>query len=265
MTEFSEELRRDIDAAAELLLSANYVVGLTGAGVSVESGIRPFRGPGGIWTEYGEPPMDGYQRFLADPKGDWEKRIKREGYLKALYETLESAKPNPGHYALAELEQLGVLKYLITQNVDNFHRLAGNKNLAEIHGNFYLVRCVNCNSRYRQEEISLEELPPCCPECGGIMKTDIVIFGEPIPSDVLHICQAETYKCDCMLSVGTSAFVYPAAGFPQIVKSKGGSLVEVGPYETELTYMCDISLRGKSGEILPELVSCIKARVKKRG
>jgi len=261
MAEFSQELKRSIDAAAELLLKAHYVVGLTGAGISVESGIRHFRGPGGLWTEYGEPPMDGYQRFLADPKGEWGKLIKREGYLKAAYESFEGAKPNPGHYALAKLEELGVLKFLITQNVDNFHRAAGNKNLAEIHGNFFLVRCIKCNSRYPQEEISLEKLPPSCPKCGGIIKIDTVMFGEPIPHDVISKCQEEVYKCDCMLSVGTSAFVYPAAGFPQIVKSRGGTLIEVDPYETALTYMCEVSLRGKSGEILPELVDCIRAKM----
>jgi NAD-dependent deacetylase len=261
MAEFNEELKRDIDAAAELLLKAKYVVGLTGAGVSVESGIRPFRGPGGLWTEYGEPPMNGYRRFMANPKREWEKLIKREGYLGVAYEAFETAKPNPGHYALAELEELGILKYLITQNVDNFHRAAGNKNLAEIHGNLYLVRCISCNSRYPQEEISLEELPPHCPKCGGMIKIDTVMFGEPIPPDILRVCQEEVYKCDCMLSVGTSAFVYPAAGFPSIVKGKGGSLIEVDLYETGNTYMSDISLRGKSGEILPELVNSVKAKM----
>ena len=153
------------------------------------------------------------------------------------------------------------MKYLITQNVDNFHRAAGSKNLAEIHGNFFLVRCIGCNSRYPQEEISLEELPPHCPKCGGIIKIDTVMFGEPIPPDVLSICQTEVYKCDCMLSAGTSAFVYPAAGFPSIVKGNGGSLVEVDLYETGITYMCDVSLRGKSGEILPELVNSVKAKM----
>jgi NAD-dependent deacetylase len=153
MAEFSEELRWNIEHAAELMLGAKHLVALTGAGVSVESGIRPFRGPGGLWTEHGEPPMDGYQRFLADPKREWERMLKREGYLRGMYEAFETAKPNPGHYALADLERIGVLKYLITQNVDNFHRASGNKNVAEIHGNFLLLRCIDCGSRYNREEI----------------------------------------------------------------------------------------------------------------
>jgi NAD-dependent deacetylase len=248
----------DIERAGRLIRASKYVVGLTGAGISVESGIRPFRGPGGLWTEYGEPPMDGYQRFLADPKAGWEHIVSREGYMGELYQALSQAKPHPAHYALAELEEFGILRYLITQNVDNLHRAAGSKNIAEIHGNFSKLRCVQCNLRYEMEEISLETLPPHCPRCGGIIKSDTVMFGEPLPADIIEICQAETNRCDCMLLVGTSASVYPAAGFPWQVKQRGGALIEAGPYETEITPFCDISLRGKAGEVLPRLVERIK-------
>lgn len=256
----SGELRE----AAKTLLSARYVVGLTGAGISVESGIPPFRGPGGLWTKYGEPPMDGYQRFLENPRKAWESRLRREGYLKEIYETLEKAQPNPAHYALAELEELGILKFLITQNVDNLHRAAGSKKLAEIHGNFLLLRCISCNSRFAQGEISLEELPPRCPYCGGIIKWDTVAFGEPIPPDVLRVCQEEASKSDCMLVVGTSATVYPAAAFPREVRMRGGTLIEVNLYETELTPLCQVSLRGKCGEVLPALVAEVKALLAER-
>jgi len=205
--------------------------------------------------------MDGYQRFLANPKADWEQRLKRGGYARELYEALEAAEPNPAHYALAELEELGVIGYLITQNVDNLHFAAGSKKVAEIHGNFSKLRCIQCCSRYGREEISLETLPPHCPRCGGIIKGDTVMFGEPIPLDVLKTCQDETSKSDCMLLVGTSAFVYPAAGFPQEVKRRGGALIEVDPYETGLTRFCDVSLRGKAGEMLPRLVDYIKVKL----
>ncbi|MBA7514721.1 NAD-dependent protein deacetylase [subsurface metagenome] len=255
----------DIEHAARLILASQYVVGLTGAGVSVESSIRPFRGPDGLWTEYGEPPMDGYQHFLADPKTSWEQRIKREGYARELYETLMKAKPNPAHYALAGLEEMGILRSLITQNVDNLHRAAGNRKIAEIHGNFSKLRCIQCNSRYEPEEISLEILPPRCPRCNGIVKSDTVMFGEPIPVDVLEICQDEASKCDCMLLVGTSAFVYPAAGFPLQVKGKEGILIEVNLYETEITSSCNISFRGKAGEVLPRLVEGIKVKLQESG
>jgi NAD-dependent deacetylase len=252
-------MKSDIERAARLILASRYVIGITGAGISVESGIRPFRGPGGIWTEHGEPPMDGYQRFLEDPKGHWEDIVKSSGVTSEFVRALESAQPNPAHYALAELENLGILKYLITQNVDNLHLAAGSKNVAEIHGNFRKLRCIECNARYEMDEISLETLPPQCPRCRGIIKTDGVMFGEPIPLDILQICQQETRKSDCMLSVGTSAFVYPAASFPQEVKRRGGALIEVDPYETGLTPLCDVSIRGNAREKVPQLVDCIKA------
>ena len=257
-------LEKAFEVAAEVLCEAKHVVVLTGAGISVESGIRPFRGPGGLWTERGEPPMDGFQRFMADPKKAWEDIVQRRTqYGDDFTRSFREAKPNPGHYALAELEELGIVKYLITQNVDNLHRAAGSKNVAEIHGNMALLRCLGCNARYPRDQITLETLPPRCPKCNGVIKSDGVMFGEPIPSDVLDICQRETARCDCILSVGTSAFVYPAAGFPQTVKRKGGALIEVNLYETPMTPMCDISLRGQSGEILPELVKYVKAKLKR--
>jgi NAD-dependent deacetylase len=244
--------------AAVLLLEAHYVVGLTGAGISVESGIPPFRGPGGLWTKYGEPPMNGYERFLQDPKKAWEERLAPSGPSKIIQETIRQARPNPGHAALVALEELGVLRYLITQNVDNLHRRAGSHNLAEIHGNSTLIRCLRCTSRYPFAAVSLDRLPPLCPQCGGMLKIDTVAFGEPIPRDVLDVCFRETRLCDCMLVAGTSATVYPAAWFPMQVRERGGHLIEVNLYESELTPLCTVSLRGKSGEILPQLVQAVQ-------
>jgi NAD-dependent deacetylase len=248
----------DIEKAARLIFTSKYVTCLTGAGISVESGVRPFRGPGGLWTELGEPPMDGYQRFLANPKSHWEKTMKGAGSDWKFLKAADEAIPNPAHYALANLEEMGIMKYLITQNIDNLHLTAGSIKVAEIHGNIKKVRCIKCNARYDRDDISMDKIPPSCPKCNGIIKSDIVMFGEPIPLDVLKICQRETRKSDCMLTVGTSALVYPAADFPLEVRSNGGILIEVNLYETELTPLCDISLRGKAGEILPELVEYIK-------
>jgi NAD-dependent deacetylase len=166
--------------------------------------------------------------------------------------------PHEGHFGLAELEEIGILKYLITQNIDNLHLTAGSKKVAEIHGNMTKLRCIECNTRYERDAISMDELPPRCPKCSGVIKTDTVMFGEPIPYDVLLVCQRETDKSDCMLTVGTSVFVYPAAGFPMEIKRKGGVLIEVNLYETEMSDICDVSLRGKAGEVIPELVKCIK-------
>jgi NAD-dependent deacetylase len=245
----------EIRAAAKTILAARYVMALTGAGMSVESGIPPFRGPGGLWTKYGEPPMNGYQIFLADPKKAWEERLSKRN--DELYKPLSIAKPNPGHLALVDLEQLGVLRFVITQNVDDLHRQAGQKALAEIHGNWTLIRCLNCRTRFHGDAISLEKLPPACPRCGGLLKSDTVSFGEPIPIDVLNVCAENSAKADLVIVAGTSASVYPAAGFALEVKERGGILVEVNLYESDITQICDFSLRGASAEVLPRLVKTI--------
>lgn len=250
----------DLERAVEIVLNARYVVALTGAGLSVESGIPPFRGPGGLWTKYGEPPMNGFQRFLADPKKAWQERLNPQGPMRELWKTLAAAAPNPGHQALVQLEALGVLRCTITQNVDNLHRVAGSVHLAEIHGNATLIRCLDCVARYARDEIDTTELPPRCPACAGMLKSDTVSFGEPIPADVLAECMTQAEQCDCMIVAGTSATVYPAAQFPIDVRRRGGQLIEVNLYESELTPYCSVSLRGPSGDILPRLVSAVTAR-----
>ncbi|HJU29196.1 MAG TPA: Sir2 family NAD-dependent protein deacetylase [Candidatus Binataceae bacterium] len=253
----ADETSRASDAkileAARAIVAARYPIALTGAGMSVESGIPPFRGPGGLWTKYGEPPMNGYQIFLADPRKGWEDRIRRQD--DELWKPLKSAKPNPGHTALAEMEAIGVLRFLITQNVDDLHRQAGHQALAEIHGNWKLIRCIECNSRFEASEISLETLPPPCPRCEGILKGDTVAFGEPIPRDVLAQCVEHSALADLVIVAGTSATVYPAAGFAIEVKRRGGLLVEANLYESEITPICDYSLRGPTGEVLPRLAA----------
>jgi NAD-dependent deacetylase len=257
----SEALDAEIARAAERLLGAQSVVALTGAGLSVESGIPPFRGPGGLWTKYGEPPLDGYQRFLRDPAQAWRERLHpTEGWAKGLALTLGSAKPNDGHRALVALEAKGVLHALITQNVDDLHRQAGTKRLLEIHGNHALLRCLDCHARYEPAEIAVDEanLPPLCPGCGGIVKGDTVHFGEPIPPSVLRECYAAVARCDCMLVVGTTATVYPAAEFPFEVLRRGGCVIEVNPYESELTAAATLALAGPGGRVLPRLVEHVE-------
>jgi NAD-dependent deacetylase len=249
-----------LERAVELLVSSRYTIAMTGAGVSVESGIPPFRGPGGLWTKHGEPPMDGYQRFLADPKGYWEERLRAPSEI---VRALAQAQPNAGHLAMRELERIGILRHLITQNIDNLHRAAGHQQVAEIHGNAQLLRCIGCSQRFAKGAmaVSLEDLPPRCPSCYGIVKADTVHFGEPIPPDVLEVCFRETRQADCMLVAGTSALVYPAASFPQMVKQRGGGLIEVNLDDTPLTPLADCSLRGPFAEILPTLVEQVRAKL----
>ncbi|HZP41554.1 MAG TPA: Sir2 family NAD-dependent protein deacetylase [Candidatus Binatia bacterium] len=248
-----------IDRAATCLVRARYAIALTGAGLSVESGIPPFRGPGGLWTRHGEPPMNGYQRFLEDPRKAWEDRLNPSGPMRELWEALAAARPNPAHLALVALEELGVLKCTITQNVDDLHRAAGTRELLEVHGNATLIRCIACVARYPREAIDFAELPPRCPRCQGILKSDTVSFGEPIPPDVLERCFVESERADCMLVAGTSATVYPAAQFPIAIQQRGGDLVEVNTYDSEITPLCRVALRGPAGEMLPRLVERVRA------
>lgn len=265
--EIGETLASEIARAAALVANAHSVVALTGAGLSVESGIPPFRGPGGLWTKYGEPPLDGYQRFLRDPAQAWRDRLSpREPWARALGETLAAAKPNAGHVALVELEALGRCDAVITQNIDDLHRQAGTRELIEIHGNHKLLRCLECVARFAPGEIAIdaEALPPSCPRCGGVVKGDTVQFGEPIPADALRRCHQVVERADCMLVIGTSATVYPAAEFPFEVLRRGGSLIEVNPERSELSELATLSLRGPGGAVLMRLVEGV-ARARNGG
>jgi NAD-dependent deacetylase len=247
-----------IDRATEIVARSRYLVALVGAGMSVESGIPPFRGTGGLWTKYGEPDMRGYERFRQDPKAWWIARLTEP--RRPEMSGWETARPNPGHYALVDLEKIGVLKYIITQNVDNLHKEAGSVNVAEIHGNRTLMRCADCHKRFPQGAFSLalEDLPPLCPVCGGVVKGDGVAFGEPIPPDVLAICQREALRADCMILLGTSAVVYPAAAFPILAKQRGAQLIEVNTEGSALTHLCDVVIPGPTGEVLPVLLQRLR-------
>jgi NAD-dependent deacetylase len=253
----SPRLDAEIRRAADALAGARHPVALTGAGLSVESGIPPFRGPGGIWTKYGEPPMDGYQRFLRDPAAAWRERLSpREDWARVLHDAVREARPNAGHHALAELARRGLLRALITQNIDGLHHRAGHADVLEIHGNHRLLRCIGCHVRFEPDAIDVDpaQLPPRCPQCGGIVKGDIVVFGEPIPADVLRACFRAVAAADCMLVAGTSATVYPAAEFPVEVLRAGGVVIEINPEESELTALATISLRGPGGPVLSRLL-----------
>lgn len=246
--------------AARYVLSSRYVVALVGAGLSAESGVPTFRGPGGLWTKLGEPSMNGYQDFLRDPKAWWEEQEAQQADPERarFREAIESAEPNQGHYALAELERMGLLQLTITQNVDDLHARAGQKKLAEIHGNRTKMRCTTCENRWPRDHFDGEMYPLRCPECRGLVKNDTVMFGEPIPRSVLETCFRHTEASDCMLVIGTSATVYPAASFPSIVQGNGGVYIEANPNPTPLSSGADVALRGPTGETLPALVEQIK-------
>jgi len=257
-----------IGRAARDLVKSKYAIALTGAGISTESGIRDYRGPQGVWTlnpEAERRAYRGYQEFIQDPKGWWE-NILASPRADSLGD-LGKAMPNVGHYALAELEEMGIIKCTITQNVDALHEKAGTRNLLEYHGSVAKFRCLSCGSRFRRNEFDLQklmeenQLPPRCPKCRGIIKTDGVFFGEPIPSDVAEKSLEEAWKCDLMLICGTSAVVYPFANLPRIAKQRREvTIIEVNAEPTPLTEegISDYLIQGKIGEILPRILEEVK-------
>ena len=259
-TVLQNDLDQAIDGAARLLLESRHVVALVGSGLSVESGIPTFRGPDGLWSRLGKPSTQGYRTFLNDPAAWWKQQTDREAdpARTEFRDAIDRARPNAGHHALAELEKLGVLKMTITQNVDDLHRKAGSTRVAEIHGSRSKVRCIECESRWPRDEFPVEEYPPRCPECGGHVKTDTVMFGEPVPRGMLDCCYLETDRCDCMIAAGTSATVYPAANLPRRVMANGGVVIEANLNPTPLFSQARVVLRGPTGLTLPMLVRRVK-------
>jgi NAD-dependent deacetylase len=159
---------------------------------------------------------------------------------------------------MADMERMGRLAHVITQNVDNLSWLAGSRSITEIHGNRFLARCMSCGTREALDRIAFDRLPPTCPECGGVMKNDTVMFGEPIPEDALQRCYQEAVLADTFLVIGTSAVVYPAADFPLMARKRGAPLIEVNPEETVLTELADVVLRAPAGVALPRLVEFLE-------
>jgi len=267
-----------VKRAAKDLAESKYAIALTGAGMSTESDIPDFRGPKGIWTTDKEAEAKAYKRyelFLNNPRAYWEEMLGFQGTYGTFYEQIRQAEPNPGHYALAELEALGILKCVITQNIDGLHKKAGSKRVLEYHGSTHVLRCISCGSRFARKEVSLDELPPRC-KCGAALKYDVVHFKEPIPSDVMEESEKEASRCDLMLICGTSAVVYPFANLPRMARFHSGvtgldvmghkanvKIIEVNADPTPLTRegISDYLIQGKTGEILPRIVEEVnKAR-----
>ena len=255
----------NIQRAADLIDRASYVVALAGAGLSAGSGIPTYRGAGGLWTQHGTPPLLSYQEFASDPAAWWRKRLEAEEDpshpVFQMKQAVDRAVPNAGHLALAELERRGILRCVITQNVDDLQNVAGSRAVLEIHGNRNRLRCIQCGLRLPRaaypgpvEATALSQGPPTCGNCGGVLKLDTVMFGEPILQDTLIACREAAERCDCMLLVGTSGTVNPAARLPLVAQERGATLIEVNPEATSLTPWCDIVLTGPADAILPQLL-----------
>jgi len=238
-----------ISRAAKDLAVAKYAVALTGAGISVESGIPPFRGKGGLWEKV-DPMVFGHiETFERDPGKVWEVLIRD---LKAL---MDQALPNDGHKGLARLEEMKILKTVITQNVDGLHQMAGNTDVIEFHGNCAWQRCMDCGAKIRTSETDISVLPPRC-LCGGVLRPDWVFFGESIPPNALHRSRKVASECDLMLVVGTSAMVQPAAYMPVIARQSGAKVIEINPEATPLTHnISDYLVKGKAGEVMNAILA----------
>ena len=227
------------------------MVALTGAGISVESGIPPFRGKGGVWETVDPMEYAHIDAFRRDPEKVW--RV----LIMALKSTLDQATPNDGHKGLAALENNGLLKTVITQNIDGLHQAAGNRDVIEFHGTFAKLSCLQCRKRMRTREADMTDIPPRC-SCGGILRPDCVFFGEMIPPQHLARSQQEAAACDVMLVVGTSAVVQPAALMPVIARENGATVIEINPEPTPLTRTTsNYLIPGRAGEVMSRLVTAV--------
>lgn len=245
-----------LDEAAEILAGARRAVAFTGAGISVDSGIPDFRSAQGLWARFDPMEYAHIDAFRRDPWKIW-------GMLREMRKLTGGARPNAGHLALAEMETLGVLAAIVTQNVDALHQRAGNARVIEFHGNSLALVCLWCGNHYPAERyagLPDDGPPPMC-ECGEVLKPSVVFFGEPIPPQALTDAWAAAKRCDAMLVVGTSAVVYPAAELPALAKRAGAKVIEVNLEETPLTdSLADVTILGSSTKVLPELVALLRAR-----
>ncbi len=243
-----------VDRAARLIAQSNLLIALTGAGISVESGIPAFRGSQGLWERYDPMEYAHISSFRRNPAKVWR-------MLAELYGIVMRAEPNPAHYALAELERIGKCAAVITQNVDALHQKAGSRNVIEFHGTGETLTCMDCGKNYHISDVDLSKVPPTC-SCGGVLKPDIVFFGEAIPPEALRSAFELASKADVVLVIGTSAQVYPAAQIPYDAKSRGAKVVEVNLEPTPLTdSVTDVFCQGRASEVLPAIVERVKTLV----
>jgi NAD-dependent deacetylase len=234
----------DVKQTAQVLLRSKHVVAFTGAGISVESGIPPFRGSDGIWDKY-DPKLLEIGFFILNPEKSW------VAIKELFYGKFRGARPNPAHQTLALWQSKGILHRVITQNIDSLHQEAGSASVVEFHGNAQRIICLDCERQYPVDPILISRPVPSCPKCGGLLKPDFIFFGEGIPHEAYRDAFDEASACDCMLIIGTSGEVQPANQLPVVASSNGAYIIEIN---TELSlYSSNISnliIREKSGIFL---------------
>ncbi|MHA1576618.1 MAG: SIR2 family NAD-dependent protein deacylase [Candidatus Thorarchaeota archaeon] len=241
-------LEAEIKKAKELVTNAGKISALTGAGISVDSGIPDFRSEGGLWKRYDPLEHATLESFNRDPTKFW--TMGRE-----LAETIIKAKPNAAHIALAELEAQGKLTGVITQNIDNLHQTAGNKNVIELHGNYLCAHCIECEAEYFgkkvHESVAQGEIPPKCEKCGGILKSEAILFGEALPEEPMAKAIELCRDTNLLIVIGSSLTIYPAAFLPQLAKNAGAKVVLINLKGMNKDDVADVVLKGRAAEILP--------------
>jgi len=243
-------MREKLEKAADVLVHSRMTIALTGAGISVESGIPDFRSAGGLWEKFDPAEYASIEAFRANPEKVWK-------MLREMEEIVLHAKPNKAHIGLGELERLDYLQYIITQNVDNLHQAGGARNVIEYHGNSATLSCIRCGRQYKASEKRGEYLPKCA--CGNALKPDVIFFGEAIPAEAMNRSFQLASAAEALLVIGTSAAVSPANTIPGVAKQNGAKIIEINKEETHLTStVTDIFLQGSAGEIVSGLVEEVK-------
>ncbi len=235
-----------LGTAREWVRACRSLCVLTGAGVSSESGVPTFRGPEGLWKRRDPMSLATPEAFSEDPGEVWE-------WYQWRRRRIRECAPNPGHAALAAVETVKPDFLLVTQNVDGLHRAAGSRRLVEIHGNIWIVRCVDCLAE-REAREDFPELPPRCGACGGLLRPGVVWFGEMLPREASEAAAGMISRCEVLIVAGTSAVVAPASGYAAAAKRRGARVIEVNPDVTPVSGICDATFRGNSGEVLPALL-----------
>lgn len=234
----------------EKLAEAKSIIFFTGAGISAESGISTFRGKDGIWNKLKPEELANFDAFLRNPDMVWE-------WYQYRRKIIHDAKPNAGHIAIKEFEKYYDTK-VVTQNVDNLHGRAGSKTIYELHGNIERNFCIDCETFISMDEFENTDKVPHCKKCGGLVRPDVVWFGEMLPQEVFMNAEMAAQRCDICFVVGTSAIVYPAAYIPHTAKQAGAYLVEINIEKTEFSSSANLSLIGAAGEILPRVLEEVK-------
>lgn len=242
------------DKFLDALRTSKKAVVATGAGVSAESGVPTFRGEDGLWKKFRPEELATFEAFERNPELVWE-------WYQYRRDIINKIRPNPGHYAIAAMPPLFDDFCLVTQNVDGLHRVAGSNDVIELHGNIKRNRCLKCGRGNYDEEFA--EFPPRC-SCGGRLRPDVVWFGELLPTGAFEKAENAASACDLFFSVGTSGVVQPAASLPLAAKRGGAFVVEINPVPTEITYITNEHLQGKSGEIMPVILERIRELRRKR-